>query len=80
VQNEHQSHEVRLSTNEKSRVRALVGAYWEKFVINDNMLFNYLGFLSAPRPTCDCRAGGEDCLSPSDRFRHLRSDLACAKT
>ena len=64
VQNEHQSHEVRLSTHENSRVRALVGAYWEKFVINDNMNFNYLGI-----PQCSAAnlaialAGGADCLS-----------------
>ena len=64
VQNEHQSHEVRLSTSENSRVRALVGAYWEKFVINDDMNFNYLGI-----PQCSAAnlsialAGGADCLS-----------------
>ena len=64
VQNDHQSHEIRLSTNEKSRVRALVGAYWEKFVINDDMNFNYLGI-----PQCSSTnlaialAGGADCLS-----------------
>jgi outer membrane receptor protein involved in Fe transport len=64
VQNKHQSHEIRLSTNEEHRVRAVVGAYWEKFVINDDMNFNYLGI-----PQCSAGnlaialAGGADCLS-----------------
>jgi iron complex outermembrane receptor protein len=64
VSNEHQSHEFRVSTNEEYRLRALVGAYWEKFVINDNMNFNYLAV-----PQCDphnlalALAGGPDCLS-----------------
>jgi outer membrane receptor protein involved in Fe transport len=64
VQNEHQSHEVRVSTSEQHRVRALVGAYWEKFVIDDQMNWNYLGI-----PQCDpsnlakAEAGGPDCLA-----------------
>ena len=64
VRNEHQSHEVRVSTNEQHRVRALLGTYWEKFVIDDNMNWNYLGI-----PQCDpsnlakAQAGGPDCLS-----------------
>jgi len=64
ARNDHHSHEVRLSTPEESRVRALVGAYWEKFVINDDMNFNYLGI-----PQCSeanlaiALAGGPDCLS-----------------
>ena len=64
VQNEHQSHEIRLSTNEARRMRALVGAYWEKFVIDDEQNFNYLGI-----PQCSAAnlaialAGGPDCLS-----------------
>ena len=46
------------------RVRGLAGFYWEKFVIDDNMNFNYLGI-----PQCDQAAlntalnGGADCLS-----------------
>jgi iron complex outermembrane receptor protein len=64
VQNEHQSHEVRLSTSAEQRVRGLLGAYWEKFVIDDQMNFNYLTL-----PQCDpanlaiALAGGSDCLS-----------------
>ena len=43
VNNTHQSHELRVSTDPERRIRGLVGAFWEKFVINDNMNFNYLG-------------------------------------
>jgi len=64
VENEHQSHEIRISTSAEHRARALVGAFWEKFVIDDNMNWNYLGI-----PQCDptnlakAQAGGPDCLS-----------------
>jgi iron complex outermembrane recepter protein len=66
VQNTHQSHEIRLSTNTDNRIRALVGGYWEKFVINDNQNFNYLGI-----PQCNSQAivdaaqagTGPDCTS-----------------
>jgi iron complex outermembrane receptor protein len=64
VRNVHQSHELRLSTNEDNRIRGLFGAYWEKFTIYDNMNFNYLGI-----PQCDATnlaialGGGPDCLS-----------------
>ena len=64
VQNKHQSHEIRLGTSEGQRLRALVGAYWEKFVIDDEQNFNYLGI-----PQCSATnlaialAGGPDCLS-----------------
>ena len=64
VKNEHQSHEFRLVTNEASRVRALVGAYWEKFVIDDDMDFNYLGIPQcSPANLAVALAGGADCLS-----------------
>jgi iron complex outermembrane recepter protein len=42
VANQHTSHELRISTNPDSRVRGLFGVYWEKFVIDDEMNFNYL--------------------------------------
>ena len=64
VQNEHQSHEIRLSTDERRRVRALLGAYWEKFVINDDQNFNYLGIPQcSPENLAIALAGGPDCLS-----------------
>jgi iron complex outermembrane receptor protein len=64
VQNVHQSHEVRLSTPDEYRLRGLLGAYWENFVIYDDMNFDYLGI-----PQCSAAnlaislAGGPDCLS-----------------
>ena len=64
VRNTHQSHELRLSTPNDWRLRGLIGGYWEKFVIDDVMNFNYLGI-----PQCDATnlatalAGGADCLS-----------------
>jgi iron complex outermembrane receptor protein len=64
VSNTHQSHELRFSTNADYRLRGVFGLYWEKFVINDDMNFNYLGI-----PQCDpatlakALAGGADCLS-----------------
>ena len=48
VRNTHQSHELRFATIQDWRVRGLAGFYWEKFVIDDNMNFNYLGI-----PQCD---------------------------
>ncbi len=64
VQNQHQSHELRISTPAEDRLRGLFGAYWEKFNIDDEMNFNYM-----PIPQCDPQnlavalAGGADCLS-----------------
>jgi len=64
VQNQHQSHELRLSTNPENRISGLAGVYWEKFVIDDEMNFNYLAI-----PQCDpanlaaAQAGGPACLS-----------------
>jgi iron complex outermembrane recepter protein len=67
VRNTHQSHELRFSSNAGFRIRGLAGLYWEKFVIDDNMTFNYLGI-----PQCDqanltkalnSPDGSADCLS-----------------
>jgi len=64
VKNTHQSHEFRVSSSEDNRIRGTLGAYWEKFVIDDKMDFNYL-----PIPQCSAgnlaisNAGGPDCLS-----------------
>jgi iron complex outermembrane receptor protein len=67
VRNTHQTHELRLTTNADNRIRGLAGFYWEKFVIDDNMNFNYLGI-----PQCDqanlnkalnSPDGSADCLS-----------------
>ena len=67
MRNTHQSHELRFTTNADYRIRGLAGFYWEKFVIDDNMNFNYLGI-----PQCDqanlnkalsSPDGSADCLS-----------------
>ena len=64
VQNEHQSHEIRVTTDVERRARALVGAYWEKFVIDDQMNFNYLTIPQCdPANLANAQAGGPDCLS-----------------
>jgi iron complex outermembrane recepter protein len=64
VDNQHMSHELRISTNSDYRIRGLAGLYWEKFNIDDDQNFNYLGI-----PQCSASvlatalAGGPDCLS-----------------
>jgi outer membrane receptor protein involved in Fe transport len=64
VRHTHQTHELRVSTGEDYRVRALLGAYWEKFVIGDNMNFNYLAIPQcSPANLTVALAGGADCLS-----------------
>jgi iron complex outermembrane recepter protein len=64
VRNTHQTHELRVSTGENHRVRALLGAYWEKFVIDDNMNFDYLAIPQcSPANLIAALAGGPDCLS-----------------
>ena len=39
IENTHQSHEIRVSTPDDLRVRAIVGAFWEDFEIKDSMDF-----------------------------------------
>ena len=68
VNNTHQSHEIRLSTIEDNRLRGIVGFYWEKFVIDDNMNFNYLGI-----PQCDTAARPARFRRPADRTACPRS-------
>ncbi|MBS0580609.1 MAG: TonB-dependent receptor plug domain-containing protein [Proteobacteria bacterium] len=61
---QHQSHEIRISTDPSHRVRGLAGAYWERFGIGDNMNFNYLGIPHCSQSNLDiARAGGADCIS-----------------
>ncbi len=43
----HQSHELRLSTPDDKRLRALAGVYWEDFEIHDQMDYQYRSV-----PTC----------------------------
>jgi len=62
-ENTHVSHELRLSTPDDWRIRGLVGAYWEKFEIKDDM-----NFLQKTIPSCTpanlaaALAGGPPCL------------------
>jgi iron complex outermembrane receptor protein len=64
VQNTHQSHEIRVSTNEDNRLRALVGGFWEEFIIKDQMNFNYLAIPQCSATNLAISAGGgPDCLS-----------------
>jgi iron complex outermembrane receptor protein len=64
VENTHESHEVRFSSPEDWRIRALVGAFRETFEIRDQMNFNYLVI-----PQCDAAnlaialGGGPGCVS-----------------
>ena len=50
VRNTHLSHEFRISTNQDYRLRALAGAFYEKFSIYDDMNFNYMGI-----PQCNAQ-------------------------
>ena len=61
VDNTHQSHEIRLTTNEDYRLRGLFGAYWEKFVIYDQQDYHYRAIPECG-PTAPA-AGSPDCLS-----------------
>ena len=62
VQNTHQSHEVRFTTPTDKRLRALVGAFYENFIIYDRMDYNYLGVPQCtPENLAISQAGGPDC-------------------
>jgi iron complex outermembrane recepter protein len=64
TQNTHQSHEIRVSTSDDNRLRGLAGAFWEEFMIKDQMDYNYLTI-----PQCDAAnlaialSGGPGCVS-----------------
>ena len=64
VQNTHQSHELRVSTPVEDRIRGLLGAYWEEFIIKDQMNFNYLAIPQCnPANLATALGGGPDCVS-----------------
>jgi outer membrane receptor protein involved in Fe transport len=50
VQTTHQSHELRFSTPDDWRVRALLGGFWEDFDIKDDMNFRYTTIPSCGLP------------------------------
>ncbi len=64
VENTHQSHEIRLQTPEDKFLRGIVGVFYEKYEIDDQMNFNYLDI-----PQCTAAnlaiadAGGPACVS-----------------
>jgi hypothetical protein len=63
IQNTHQSHEIRLSTPDDLRVRALVGAFWEDFQIKDSMDFYQKSIPDCtPANLAAALAGGPICL------------------
>ncbi|MDE1924481.1 MAG: TonB-dependent receptor, partial [Gammaproteobacteria bacterium] len=63
VKNTHLSHEIRLSTPDDWRTRAIVGAFWEDFEIYDNMNFQYRTIPScSPQNLSSALAGGLPCV------------------
>ena len=64
VRNTHQSHELRISTPDRWRLRGLVGLYYEDFRIQDDMNFDYKTI-----PSCTAQnlstalAGGAPCVA-----------------
>ena len=63
VENTHQTHELRVSTPDDWRGRALLGAYWENFVIKDAMDFNYKSIPSCTHDNLAAAlAGGAPCV------------------
>lgn len=64
VSNQHQSQELRISTDDSYRLRGLFGAFWEKFVLDDEQDFNYLGIPQCSPANLEVAlTGGADCLS-----------------
>jgi iron complex outermembrane receptor protein len=64
VQNEHQSHELRVSSPEEYRIRGIAGLYWEEFQIQDQMNFNYLAIPQCtPENLAISAGGGPDCVA-----------------
>jgi len=63
VVNTHLSHEVRFTTSADYRFRATAGGFYERFVIKDDMNFNYMGIPSCtPENLAISLAGGVDCV------------------
>jgi len=64
IESTHQSHELRVSTPDEWRVRGLVGAFWEKFEIKDDMNFLYKSIPSCtPQNLAAALAGGPVCIA-----------------
>ena len=67
VENQHYSHELRISTDPQYRLRGILGAFWEKFVIFDQMDWHYMSIPQCGPTGSDtltaALAGGPACLS-----------------
>jgi iron complex outermembrane recepter protein len=64
VTNDHQSHEFRISTPDKNRLRGIAGIFWEQFKIFDVMNFNYKTIPSCtPQNLSNALAGGYPCVA-----------------
>ena len=64
VASTHQSHELRLSTPEDYRFRAIGGLYYEDFNIDDHMDFNYKTIPSCtPQNLAGALTGGAPCVA-----------------
>jgi iron complex outermembrane receptor protein len=67
VNSTHQSHELRLSTPEDYRFRAIGGVYYEDFNIDDHMDFNYKTIPSCtPGNLASALAGGYPCVANAE--------------
>ncbi|MGA2191291.1 MAG: TonB-dependent receptor [Steroidobacteraceae bacterium] len=63
VETTHQSHELRLSTPDDWRLRGLIGAFWEDYVIKDDMNFLYKSIPSCtPANLALYQAGTQVCV------------------
>jgi outer membrane receptor protein involved in Fe transport len=64
IRSTHMSHEFRLTTPDDWRLRAIVGAYWERFRIYDVMNFHYKTIPSCtPDNLSGALAGGPVCVA-----------------
>ncbi len=64
VSSTHFSHEFRLSTPDDWRLRAIAGAYWERFRIDDVMNFKYKTIRACtPANLADALSGGQPCVA-----------------
>ncbi len=70
VQNTHLSNEIRFSTPDNWRLRAIAGAYIEQFRVHDLMDFNYKTIPSCDNPPtlAAALAGGPPCLGNDQTF------------
>ena len=81
--NTHQSHELRVSTPDDWRLRGLVGVYWEKFDIKDDMNFNQGTIRPARRQTSrppSQAARSASPLSPRSTRRSTRAPAVTTRT